>query len=299
MKAFVAIIAIIFYPILMWSQSLPQGKRHNKIDDIRTTSEIQELLTKLNPNDSKFVIPDTISTQYQSKKKCQRIMDSVGAKIWVKADLDGNGYTDMLVSGIKGDDFRAYCIMDSSSNHFYTVPLTTLAFQPVTYSVIKMKDDQCVILYYSTRDKHSWYDTSETLHIDTLIFRKGHLTELNEKPEKHQISEIHFGSESVWGSSRFIDFDINGPVSCDLYNTPSGRSLFSEVQDLLNYSGFTRLDTFYTVQWTDDATAHLRIIYDNGTIKQIEDYGLQGSFGLMHIYDVLLSTEQKCKKGPK
>jgi hypothetical protein len=40
------------------------------------------------------------------------------------------------------------------------------------------------------------------------------------------------------------------------------------------------------VGWTDDQTAWLRIRFSDGTVKEIKDYGLKGTFGLRLIYSI-------------
>lgn len=300
MKALVSfLLALLLTSSLSAQENLPQGSHHNKIDDLKTLPDIQKLLISLDPYDSNFVVTDSIGALYESKKRCKYLMDSLGAKMWVKVDLDGNGYTDMIVSGMIDEYFRSYCIMDSGNSHLYTVRLTTLEFQPATYPVVKMICGQCAILYYNTRDKHHYNDSLELLHVDTLIFRKGFLTELNLHPSNHFISKIQFHLESVWGDFRSVALDANGPETCGLYNTPKGKSIFKEAADLLNYSDFTRIDSTYTVQWTDAATGSLYISYDDGERKTIEDYGMQGSYALMHLYDLLLSTERECRRKTK
>jgi hypothetical protein len=267
---------------------LPQGLYHNKIDDVKTADDIHRILTTIESNDSDFVATDQAIGIYENANECKRIKDSLGVRPWTKADLDGNGYSDLLAVGMKQDRFTVLCIMDSGRDHFYTVPLTTLDFQSSTYPVVRVINGQCAVLYYEHRNKHSWIDSSyssDRLYIDTLIFRSGFLTEINLHPVERHISEISFNREGGWGGDWVSVFmDTNGPVSRDMYKTPEGKARFLELSDLLNYSDFSHLDSSYTVQWTDDQTATLKVTYDGGKVKTIRDYGLQGSFGLMHIY---------------
>lgn len=279
---------------------LPQGLYHNKIDDVKTADDIHRILIDIESRDSDFVATAQAIGIHESTKECKRINDSLGVRPWTRADLDGNGHSDLLAVGMKEDRFTVLCIMDSGRDHFYTAPLTTLDFQSSTYPVVRVINGQCAILYYSHRAKHSWIDTVYTLYVDTLIFRSGFLTEINLHPVERHISEISFSREGGWGADWVSVFmDTSGPVSRDMYKTPEGKARFMELSDLLNYSDFSHLDSSYTVQWTDDQTATLKITYDGGKVKKIEDYGLQGSFALMHIYDRLYDIYQECSRQKK
>jgi hypothetical protein len=42
----------------------------------------------------------------------------------------------------------------------------------------------------------------------------------------------------------------------------------------------------YRVPWTDDQTSWLKIKFNDGSVKEIQDYGLRGSFGLRLLYNI-------------
>ena len=46
------------------------------------------------------------------------------------------------------------------------------------------------------------------------------------------------------------------------------------------------------VNWTDDQTVELKIIYSSGKIKTISDYGASGSYGLKKVYKLLFDLRQ-------
>jgi hypothetical protein len=62
---------------------------------------------------------------------------------------------------------------------------------------------------------------------------------------------------------------------------------YERIVSLLDYIDFEKLKDSYRVNWTDDQTCILKITYDNGKSKEIEDYGLLGSFGLSNLYKML------------
>ena len=73
---------------------------------------------------------------------------------------------------------------------------------------------------------------------------------------------------------------------------------YSKIVELLNYIDFPNLKDNYAVNLTDDQTCTLTIIYNNGKVKKIEDYGLIGTFGLDRFYSLMfeLRFNQEWKK---
>jgi hypothetical protein len=61
--------------------------------------------------------------------------------------------------------------------------------------------------------------------------------------------------------------------------------VLTEILGLINYIDPVKLKDEYKVSWTDDQTAWLRVRFSDGTVKEIKDYGLKGSFGLRLLYN--------------
>src|SRR4051812_31502518 len=89
-------------------------KSHDKIDDIKTSREIEDLLKSLNPTFSTFHINDSLKFLDDN---CKRAGDSLHCSPWFKADLDNNCYTDLVVVG-GWDNHAIFCILDSGDNKY-------------------------------------------------------------------------------------------------------------------------------------------------------------------------------------
>jgi len=61
---------------------------------------------------------------------------------------------------------------------------------------------------------------------------------------------------------------------------------FESITSTLNYIDFTNLNSQYSVMYTDAPSATLKITYDNGKVKHIEDYGKKGTYGLIALYEM-------------
>jgi hypothetical protein len=73
---------------------------------------------------------------------------------------------------------------------------------------------------------------------------------------------------------------------------------FLVIVNILNYIDFKNLKDSYSVGHTDAPTAKLKVTYDNGRTKYIEDYGMRGNYGLIATYDMFrdLRFNQKWAK---
>ena len=73
---------------------------NNYIDSITTAEQIESLVSKVGIDKYKNYRVNTI--QKFQNEILQKLSDSLKPKPWVKADFDGNGYTDILVTGTYG-----------------------------------------------------------------------------------------------------------------------------------------------------------------------------------------------------
>ena len=59
------------------------------------------------------------------------------------------------------------------------------------------------------------------------------------------------------------------------------------LESSIKYLKTETLKDKYSVNWTDDKTGYLTIYYTDGDKKEIEDYGMVGTFGLSILFDFL------------
>ena len=71
----------------------------------------------------------------------------------------------------------------------------------------------------------------------------------------------------------------------------------NEIMSLIKYMDILNLKDDYQVQSTDMPSSKLNVYFSDGSVKEINDYGLQGTLGLVRLYDLLfaLRLEQKWK----
>ncbi len=310
------LIKWIFLPVLLFltffrcfGQSSNTEKHHNKIDGITTSFEIENLLKSLNKEYGYFKTNDSLKF---ADNACQKLSDSLKVKFYTKVDFDNNNYTDLLVIGEwEGYNHSILCILDSGENNFFVKSLTRRSFQDCTFPVVLTKDNKALINYFGFKE-HNWpiNDTVQTIESKKLIYKFGDFVEYNDSVvNDYNIQEIKFETTECFGTCPIFSLIINSDRSTTYeaikYNVLDGkftskvdRKSYSELIALLNYINFPNLCNSYRVNWTDDQSCTLKIIYSNGGTKIIKDYGLIGTYGLERVYNMLfnLRNTQKWSK---
>ena len=139
------------------------------------------------------------------------------------------------------------------------------------------------------------------------------------RQDENNIKKIQFSTSGCFGECPVFNLDLNkndvSKFHAEWYNFKKSKNIkfkkedkkfktiiskidFQQIEDILNYINFSELSKDYSVNWTDDQTSTLTIIYDDGKIKSIRDYGLVGTYGLKLLYKKLfdLRFNQNWKK---
>ncbi|HEY6161937.1 MAG TPA: DUF6438 domain-containing protein [Bacteroidia bacterium] len=284
--------------LLFFSSSLPAT--HNKIDDANSFDDIRAILRAADKRFEHFIFYGEISS----------IDDTCGSsrgiplpQAWMKADVDGNGYTDIIISGTYSLDRDILCILDRGNNDFYVKFVTREAFGNCCSIKMLRSSPQPAFVYYHTKyllaNKKTNLLYKDSLLTDTLVYRFGDFVEINSHiPVYHHIEKISISTSGCFGTCPVFSLDIDSgrkaTYHAGMYNKRKGNfsgkiknSDYEQLTALLDYIDFPSLENGYAVNWTDDQSVTLTITYDNGKVKTIEDYGLIGTFGLNRVYNML------------
>ena len=286
---------------------LPVIAHHpNHIDSLTTTDLVLAYVGKLTGHESETLQP------------------TPGKKLFDKADLDNNGYTDLLFNGDGG-----------SGSDLARVTLVVLSFPgdsivvrrlPDEYfydsfavNIVKLDGQPYIHAYQVTRKfRDSWSlkknkpirkDYTE-YRSDTLTWRQNALLEIAPRVE-HKIDSITYalvGGFTIKGGFRLtikqdslllekekdwldtMNFG-GGGIFIGRLDTAAHNRLYT----LLECIDFPHLENDYSMSGSDASTGVLNISYDNGRKKRIIDYGARGTYALTALQNLLiglLETQQ-------
>ncbi len=222
-----------------------------------------------------------------------------------------------------GKGYITAIVCDKGGYHSYD--LTIMHYRPTLFPIIKNEGHQTTILIYF-KDLPVIMNNEEvyegpinsyfsgggpnSIGCTKLIYKFNNFIELNDIPVKHNIKQITFTSGAAFSSTRIFEMNIDSnrrTFYChkkygekpEIGKTIVDTSSFNRIIGMLNYLDFPSLNSQYSEgPVTDLPTANLTILYDNGLVKKISDYGDCGTYGLSALYDELfgLVDTQKWKK---
>jgi len=271
--------------------------RKNYIDKIKNARQITRLISRTDKRYKKFHPNEGL---FFMEEKCRKISDSLKVQPWTKADFDHNGLTDLLVVG-NLFDHSVICILDKGGR-YELKPLTRRSFQDCTFPVV---EGNKIKYYFESLPEWGKRSQQQKLEQITLVYRFGDFIEENPAPANHSIEKIEYTTTMCFGTcpvfSITIHPDHTATWNAEMYNKIKNKNVsgsfttnitedkYNDITNLLNYIDFESLRDSYSVNWTDDQSCTLKITYDNGKVKSINDYGLTGTFGLNRLYQLLFA----------
>jgi hypothetical protein len=268
-------ISILLFSLLFVAQNV----KSNPIDTIQTLRQALAFAKKYPQRAS------AIDTTWTSS-----FTDSLGEKRWCKADIDGNGLTDMLLVCTESEIFSRFgkAFMAFSD----TVKEYNLDIALQTYPVISSCQGQPIIILY----KHVYNDTvppdiplTSILVCDTIVFRNGLFVKFNKHPIVKEFDSITMVTEPEMELPDFkliISSKGNAfltPITYSKHKRPTASPYYgyrrkispqklAELSDILSYIDFHNLDTASNKHTEYD---HHPLVFNiklkNGTELKIND----------------------------
>jgi hypothetical protein len=286
----------------------------NSVDSIQTDSDVLAFLKRI---DNRFTSDKYRQLQIfptptiRQKLNCDSIAEKWNINNWEKVDFNGDNKTDLIVTTY-WYNFDVFVAIDNGDNTYKIIKLSKDEFQNCELAKpIKINSEQ-LLLFYRIRYEYAeqpenMFDFNAKSRIDTLIYKYGGFIEKN-KLASYDISEIEYYTSSGWtGISPVYKLKIlrNGNATFEAISdspkkiippTKANKDTVQSIVDLIQHVNIKTLKNKYQVTWFDDTTIYLKIIFRDRTIKEIEDYGMIGTFGLNQLYQLLFSLNKKADK---
>ena len=128
---------------------------------------------------------------------------------------------------------------------------------------------------------------------------------------QHKIEKIEYSTTRCFGTcpvfsltinpDRNTEWDakmfnkINGEKVSGKFHTKINKKEYNEIVNLLSEMDFEKLDNDYQIEYTDAQSSTLKFTYNNGKIKTIHDYGLQGTKELKQLYQLFFDLRENQK----
>lgn len=277
-------------------------REFNTIDKLKTTNDVVAFVKSVNPEyvkntTKKFQIKSTDSIA--KDLDCGEIFKKWNSKNWEKTDLNNDGKTDLIFISY-WYDYTPFAIIDAGNNNFNLFRLSNDIEECEILKPIQINQKNELLIYHSKSilDENSDYKSIPIT--DTLTYKFDSFIEININEGKHYIlNSIEFKTGGSMGFSPMFELNINSQgwanfngLSDVSFKGKSSKYItvnqFNELKELIEYIKIKDLKNSYEVPWTDAQTVTLKIKFNDGTIKEIKDYGSQGTFGLSAVYAKLI-----------
>ncbi len=269
----------------------------NKIDKLKTDEDVEKFMKTEGKLTGHFHLR-ALEDMYEDSESLQ-LAKKLGVKTWQKKDLNNDGRTDLLV--YNGETFNFHTIVVIDDGGQFKLQYFGKMFS-VHYPVVGMWNGYPCLRIFTEGNRFDANNKKVHIITDTtvLVYQFGCFMEAKARQTVHNIERIEYKTSGCYGTCPIFSLNIfkdrYAKYYAERFNKTEGiftakidTASFNTLIVTLNYTDFPALENSYAVGWTDDQTATLTITYDHGKIKKISDYGLQGSYGLQAVYQMLFN----------
>ncbi|KOS08388.1 hypothetical protein AM493_16470 [Flavobacterium akiainvivens] len=294
------------------------------MDSLQTNAQIEQYIGRHDTLYHKFILK---RVQDITCISCDSALKNLATRLkvnysYIKADLDNNGYTDLVVTGVNrtytsanthpdmlvewSRDFNAFVLMNFGAGNVKLHDLTDGLWYGLVPKVETINSQPTLVVYKPPMKKGiTGPGKPETRTV--LRYAFGDFVEYNSAPPVFSIEEIEYATTGCMGECPIFKLSMEqnskatfkaeyynytkpwqqGELLNGTYKTTLKEADYTQIKTLLNYLDFPHLQDNYNVSWTDDQSAVLKITYNGGKVKTITDYGVQGTYGLRYLHRIL------------
>ena len=277
------------------------GPVPSQITALATDAQVLALVRPFGWEFEQLVLGDSARSVYQPYA---RTAFRWQGKTWYRADLDGNGWPDLVVAGRRKDIPFVFCVLDSGRNRLHVVRNFYSALderQPMARVV--QKQGKSMLYYTSFARRRGASGELRGRRTLLLAYKGGGFIPYERRPTAHRIRSITYSSRLYYHGQRDIQvaIDSTGLTRYSYRSAAADDTTAStqyrqqqlrpdqraEVAELLNYVRFAScLPRYGTGNENHRARVTLSVTYEGGR-KTIRDSSGGGTLGLAQVYDWL------------
>jgi hypothetical protein len=278
-----------------------------KIDSLSGLNELREFVRKADSSliDFLCIYPNSYGNYHSKLSQLKRRQDSIFPNVtFLKEDFDKNGYTDLIITGEYYQySFNVIAIMNYGTKKYSVIPLNLFETGFPIYPKLVYKNNLPAV-ELSALELFPEY-SENGISKKTLIYKHGIFIEYYNGSENYQISKIEFSSNGCHGACPVFDLkiykDSTSSFRAKHYNFSRNKEIdsnneegyfegvinqedYEEVCQIINYIELkNRKDNYFSGSMHEPSST-LKVYFDDGSIKTIEDRGKIGTNGLNLLY---------------
>lgn len=249
------------------------GPAHSQIAALTSDAQVKALVRPFGWEFEELVLGDSVRSVYQPYAHTAFRWRGTS---WYRADLDGNGWVDLLVVGRRQDIPFVFCVLDSGNNKLRVVRNFYHAGnqrQPTARVVYKR--GQALLAYSAFTRRRSNAGKLSGRKTQLLTYRGGGFVPYERHPSAHRITAITHTSRLYYHKQHETQVRIDSQgntrllyrtaaISDTVFTKAQGQqqltgAQFAEVKDLLNYVRFASCSSSYTTSINHRPIITLRV----------------------------------------
>ncbi|RSK44912.1 hypothetical protein [Hymenobacter rigui] len=284
------------------------AQAQGKLAKLNSDAAVQQVVRSLDAYYKNFKVDSRLRFE---DKRVQKIYQREKIKAWEKADVDGNGLIDLLITGTHYDDeSKVICVLDMGDS----LVLEDFGRQFYRYCPVAriIHQDAQPLITYADYDKPILITQpleKEGRQEFLLTYRFGGLVEYNSAPASARIDSLLYTSDFAYHEVEEIAIGI-GPQDnvtyhsceypvldetkkqCENLTAKLNSRAQQQLSELVNYLQPDKLKRTYRIGHNHVPYIVLRIKYADGRRLQVDDNGGIASFGLTRLYTLLESLRK-------
>ncbi|WP_133162462.1 DUF6438 domain-containing protein [Flavipsychrobacter stenotrophus] len=265
----------------------------NEIDSLKTRHDVNKFITdRLSSRWNGILLECKALPSDFDPNKFDPSLDT--EDLFYKADLDGNGLTDLIVCGV-----RKFAITDEGEGKYVPHFIDTYCMdemKKLVNIIYKPSGTWLVLQRYAG-------DFVPDAKPDTLVYKYGQMLELNRSPDHFDIQYVSFKATACYGAcpsfemqinpNGFVSYEGNGNAQIGFKRAYLDSVETDDLFNTLNYVNVTKLRDSYTIQITDMPTYTIEVVFRDGRSKRISDYGGCAPLAIQILFEDMFTIARK------
>lgn len=284
-------------------QKASVSSQPSPIDTLVSCTQVEQLLQRVDTTYRHFRVDSLLRFE---DKRVQYQYRQAGVKAWERADFDGNGRMDLLVTGNYYEEGgKVLCLLDMDNGKLIVEPFDRQFYRSCPIVRVEYSGKQPLLRYQDYAPSVLEIDSLKNKEDFLLTHKFGGFVEYNPKPLAGVVwDSITYQSEFVYDEyEQFkLTMSSNGKATYRFQGWPvlqkrkkrfealttqiTAGSLDS-INVLIAYMASSRFKNRYEVQMNHVPYTQLTIAYHTGAKVNLLDVGEQGTFGLVRLYTLL------------
>lgn len=293
----------LLFSLLFIASPVAGQVQQSKIDVARTDEQVEQLVKAVDKYYANFKVSSALKF---ADKRIEKQYRQAHVKAWEKADFDGNGRLDLLITGTHyNEESKVICLLDMGNGKLVLEPFDRQFYRACSVATVSYEGTQPFVNYTDFAKPFLAIDKLEDKKSFHLIYKYGGFIEYNPQANSQVLSdsiiyesdfayhEVQEEKLTLTGTGAAIYYSCTYPVldtakkTYITQQTSVTAQALADIRGMASYLLGQPLQPHYHTGHNHVPYTTLTISYRNGQRIRVRDEGETGTFGLIRLYALL------------